>query len=191
MRVSNDLPWTSAAFCALFFYNSHRHTSHTPNDFCLRWIIEMSDRLARLWMWNDHQLPFVELTPATEVSVPQLDEVNGPLEFRSPLRRTDFSLTRIDLHQRSRANERIQSVVFKTDVAIHRFAQVKVLKQADRNFVPLFYHPRQKVRFLETELRFEFNGKRHALDLPVPFPVHEVRSRDSNRSAISAQVRDP
>jgi pilus assembly protein CpaF len=41
----------------------------------------MPDRLPRLRMRDDHELPFFELAPAAEVSVPQLGEIRGGEAF--------------------------------------------------------------------------------------------------------------
>jgi hypothetical protein len=68
-----------STLCAPFFNNSHRHTGYTTDDFRLRRIVEVPDRLARLRMRNHHQLPLLKLAPATAVSVSQLKENHGDI----------------------------------------------------------------------------------------------------------------
>ena len=95
-----------------------------------------------------HQSPAVDLAPAAHVPIAQLGEVNRPVEIGLPRRGADFSLGRVDLHQRTRPNDRIEREVLKTDIAIHRRAQVEMLQETQRHGLPLFHGAGQEVYWM-------------------------------------------
>lgn len=117
----------------------------------------MADRQSGLGMGNRDQFPFLELTPTAQVPIPQLDEVNWPLELGSPRPCADLSLGGINLNERAGPDQRIQSRILKSNVAIHGLTQIKVLQQPNGHFVPLFDDPRQKAGGLEAKLGLEFD----------------------------------
>src|SRR5580704_11088009 len=106
-------------------------------------------------MRNHEELTAINLAPTAHVAVPQLSEVDGPFILVFPFHVADFSLARINLHQRTGANNRKKSEILETYVAIHELAEVEMLQQTDQNFIPLLHHSCQKIRLLEAKPRFE------------------------------------
>src|ERR1700722_6075943 len=149
----------------------------------------MADRQSRLGMRNRYQFPFFKLAPAAQVPIPQFDEVDGTLKLRAPRSSADLSLGRIDLNERAGPDQRIQSRILKSNVAIHGFAQIEELQKPDGDFFPFFDDPRQKVCGLEAELGLEFDRERYALTLGVAHAVDKMRFGHSNRGPVAAQVR--
>src|ERR1039458_9173444 len=141
-------------------------------------------------MRNDEQLPTINLAPTAHIAVSQLREVNRPLILVFPFHATDLSLARINLHQRTWANDRKKGEILKADVAVHGLAQVEVLQQTDRNLVPFLYDSCQQIRSLEPKARFEFNGERDIFSLWVFRATQEMRSWQADRCTVSIEVSD-
>ena len=94
-------------------------------------------------MRNHEELPAINLAPTAHVAVPQLREVDGPFILVFPFHVADFSLTRINLHQRTGANDRKESEILEAYVAIHGLAKVEMLQKTDRNLIPFLDDPCQ------------------------------------------------
>src|SRR6266446_2341697 len=149
---------TLAAFRRLFPSNSHGYSSHPAYDFSLGRVVESANLLRRLWVRNDDQLSMVHLTPTANIPVAELHEIYGTVIFSSPFHDNDLSLAGVNLHQRTRPDEGMKSVVLQPDVSVHRLAQIQMLQQTHGDLVPFFYHSCEQVGALQLELGLELHG---------------------------------
>jgi hypothetical protein len=78
-------------------------------------------------MRHQQQVAPLQLAPGASVPLPQLDEKDGPIVFRTPSTRTDFPHPLVHLNERSRAQQRKQSVVLQAYIPIKTVAQVEML----------------------------------------------------------------
>jgi hypothetical protein len=72
----------------------------------------------RLRRGNEDQLASIQFAPTADVTVAEFDEIDRPIEFVLPVTSPDFSLTPVNLDERSWADVRVQRVVLDTDVPI-------------------------------------------------------------------------
>src|SRR5580658_872261 len=81
--------------------------------------------------------------------------------FVLPFHGGDFDLTSVDLHNRTGTQNREHRVIGHADETIHTFAEVELLKQADRNLTPNLYKSRQQVRLVKLDLSTRAQGNYH------------------------------
>jgi hypothetical protein len=62
-------------------------------------------------MRHEKQLIALHLTPGTGITVAELDEIDGPLEFDSPRGRLDLPESFVDLHKRSGSQDGPHGVI--------------------------------------------------------------------------------
>src|ERR1700733_13802243 len=102
-------------------------------------------------MRKQEQMAILHFAPGTSVSVTQFHEINWTVKFRSPAERLNFSHVRIDLHERTRPQERRQRVVLQTDISVKTVAEVQMLNHSDWNSPPDFHHAREQIRVIDVE----------------------------------------
>ena len=59
-------------------------------------------------MRQKQEMPILQLTPATGVAFAKLHKINGPIEFGAPAQDLHLAHTRINLNERSGAQQRIK-----------------------------------------------------------------------------------
>jgi hypothetical protein len=81
--------------------DSHGYGCYLSHNVGICRIANLADLPAGLWTGHEYQMAAtIEFTPAANVTVTQLNKVNGPLGFVLPsARRLDFLLTGINLHK--------------------------------------------------------------------------------------------
>src|SRR5260370_4563870 len=128
--------------------NSHGHPCHLSDNFCVGSVEELPDATGRERMRHEKELIALELTPGTRIAVAELDEIDGPFEFRSPLERMDLPESFVDLHKRSGPQHWPQRVILEADVAIVRMPDIQMLEYGNRYLAPNFDHSRKQVTVL-------------------------------------------
>jgi hypothetical protein len=88
---------------------------------------ELPDTAGRQGMGHENKLIALQLTPGTRITVPQFNEIHGPLEFGAPLERLDPLESWIDLYKRSGSQHWPERVIVEADVAIVRMSDVQML----------------------------------------------------------------
>src|SRR5579863_117103 len=131
-----------------FLDNTHGHARYPADDFGLRRIIEPAYVLVGLRVRNNHQLSAIDLTPTTSVARSEFHEVNRAIEFCCPFFGADFPLASVDLHQRTRADQRVERIILEADVSIDGFAEVEMLQQTHGDLVPFLYDAGKEIRLL-------------------------------------------
>src|SRR6266404_2034741 len=180
-----------AAFGRLLPHDSHRHSGHPAYDFSLRREVESANLLRRLWVRDDNQLTTVHLALTANIAIAELHEIDGTVKFSPPFLGADLPLAGVNLHQRARPDEGMESVVLQADVSVHRLALIQMLQQANGNLVPFFNNPCKQVGALQLELGLELHGYRQCGAVGIRAAVHEMGSGRSHRGPVVAQIRDP
>ena len=93
-------------------------------------------------MGNKQELAAGLFAPRARITIPQLNEIDGPVVFCTPLKRLYFSNCSINLHEGAGAQERIKRQIVETNISVQPVLEVKVLDQGDRHLSPDFHHSR-------------------------------------------------
>jgi len=80
--------------------------------------------------------------------------------FAGPQALDDSVLVRINLNECPGPDERIQCVVLSPDVPVENIACSGVLRQKERHFTQALEHPMDKVRPIQQDLVWQFQGRR-------------------------------
>jgi hypothetical protein len=112
---------------------------------------------------DQKQLVPVQFAPAASVTIPKLDEKDGPVKFVLPVPRLHLILPLIDFDERAGPDQRIQGVVIESDIAAEAFPQIQLLQEGEGDFAPRFKHPRHKIRPREFHILAEFYRKNDRL----------------------------
>jgi len=94
--------------------------------------------------------------------------------FGAPARRADFADLLIDLHERARAEQWVQSEVAHADVAIEAVAEVEMLYERDGNFTPNFDHAIEEIGIFDVKGAVKANRKRNSFFRVVDLHGDEV-----------------
>ena len=87
-------------------------------------------------MGNQGQLVSLYIAPRASVTIAQLEKIDRSIELCAPHRPLDSLYGLINLHERSRSQQRIQHEVGKTDVTIETVPKVQMLNERGRYFSP-------------------------------------------------------
>ena len=189
-RLESSIARRLSAFAFALDNDAHSDARDASNNLGLRRVVEPAHFLMRMRMRNHDQLSPVNLAPAAHIAISQFCKVDRPLELGCPGCRADFPFLGVDLHQRSRPNQGIQSEILQTDIAVYRFAQIQVLQQSDRHFIPFFDDSSQQTSFLEAKAVLQFNRKRYLVGFILTFRIDQMCSGQPNASAVAPQVPD-
>src|ERR1700694_3606363 len=96
---------------------------------------------SRVWSGNKNQLVAVQLAPTTHVAAPELNEIDGTVKVVLPIP-YDLPLSRINFHEGTRTNQRVQRVVFRPNIPINRIPPIHLLQQIDGSIGSAFKHLR-------------------------------------------------
>src|SRR5258707_7775465 len=129
----------------------------------VRWIANVADLPSGLRTRNQNQLLPIEFTPTAGVTVSELDEIDGAIEFVLPTTWLHLVLSCIDLDKRPGADERIECVILKPDISAKTVPQIQLLQQDNGNLTPTFKHARNKGRPRKFDVLAELEGKRNRL----------------------------
>src|SRR5882762_4449557 len=112
-------------------------------------------------MRKQQELVIQKVTPGASIAVAQLHEVNGAVKFGPPTKKLHFPHARIDLHEGTRAQQRVERVILQADIAVLTVPDVQVLNQRYRYFSPKFHHAREKISVVQLEGPVKSNGERN------------------------------
>src|SRR5712671_6740570 len=112
-------------------------------------------------MRKQQELVIQKVTPGASIAVAQLHKIDGAVKFGPPAKRLHLPHARIDLHEGTRAQQRVERVILQADVAVLTVPDVQVLDQRYRYFSPKFHHAREKVGVVQLERPVKPNGKRN------------------------------
>src|SRR5882672_3455084 len=87
-------------------------------------------------MGHEHQQVFLLLAPAAGIPLAQFYKIDRAVLHRVVGTSEDLSLVHVDLHERSRPDQRVESEIFKTDVAVERARWTQALDQTHRDVTP-------------------------------------------------------
>src|SRR5712664_3192313 len=87
-------------------------------------------------MRNRRQVTLARFAPTANVFASQLYEIDWPLMLVLPCDRRYLSLILINLDNRPRPDDWVHREIRNTDKAVHAVAEIKMLKEANRNFSP-------------------------------------------------------
>lgn len=136
------------------------------------------------------QLPIADLTPATEIFVPQLDEIDGTVMLVVPASRQDFPLVVVDLHDRAWTQDGEHRKVRNADQSVNTLAQVQVLQKPDRDLSPYLREARQQARLVQLEVLAGFQGNVERLPVALLSFRHELCFRRRVQSLVSLNITD-
>src|SRR5262249_61688265 len=74
--------------------------------------------------------------------------------------RANFADFLIDLHERTRAKQRVQSEIAQADVTVEAVAEVQVLDEGDGDFTPDFHHAIEGSGIFDVKGTVKANRKR-------------------------------
>jgi hypothetical protein len=112
-----------------------------------------------LWSRDQNQLTAVQFAPTAHVAISELEEKDGTVMLVMPVDWRHCSLAGIDLHKRSRPNDRVQRVILHPDVPVKRIAPVYLPQQSGRNVPPIFNHLRHEVGSFGPQPLSEFESR--------------------------------
>lgn len=97
-------------------------------------------------------MAFADLAPATNIFIPQFDEVDGTLVLVGPFDGKHFPLIAVNLHDGAGPDEGPHGEIGQADHAVDILTRIPMLNQADRAITPDFHQPGQEVCFVETQI---------------------------------------
>src|SRR5229473_1370063 len=99
--------------------NPHSNSGHSADDLCFPGIGKMPKVAAGQRMGHKGQLISLQLTPRAGVPTGNFYEVDWPIQFCSPRRRTkDFAHLVVYLDERARWDEGIHRMISKADITV-------------------------------------------------------------------------
>jgi len=100
--------WSLACGAIDNLRDAHGDSRHLSYDLGVGSEDELPDAAGRKRMGNKEQLIAQKFAPRARIAVAQLDEIDGPVKFRSPFGTLDFPHFLVDLHKRARAQHGIK-----------------------------------------------------------------------------------
>src|SRR5690348_3136542 len=110
-------------------------------------------------MRNRQNAVAVQLAPRTQVSGPQFEEPDWPVEFRAIRGVYGHLLLLIDLYERAGAEQGVHCIILQADEPIALFANIEMAQKPDRDFPPDFDHAGKQTGLLHFETRIEPHRK--------------------------------
>src|SRR6266852_8387736 len=110
-------------------------------------------------MGKQQELIIQKVAPRASIAVAQLHKIDGAVKFGPPAKGLHFPHAGIDLHEGTRAQQRVERVILQADIAILTVPDVQVLDQRYRYFSPKFHHAREKVGVVQLEGPVKSNGE--------------------------------
>ena len=98
-----------------------------------------------LWGRNQNQFTAMQFAPTTNIAVVEFEGKDRTVMLVMPIHWRNCSLPGIDLHKRSRTNNRVQRVILHPDVTVKRIVPVHLLQQCVGNIFPIFDYLRHEV----------------------------------------------
>src|SRR5262245_55159842 len=95
-------------------------------------------------MRDDQKVVPLRLAPAAGVTIPQFNEEDGPLVLIAPGDRLRFVLTGVNLHKRTRADQRVHGEIVEADVAVADAPRVRAPRRGDRRLAQRLYRSRRE-----------------------------------------------
>lgn len=102
-------------------------------------------------MGNEQEVAILHFAPGTRIAVAQLHKINRTIEFGAPAQRLNLADARIDLHERTGAEEWVERGVFQANVAIEVVANIEVLNEGNGNLAPDFDDAGKEIGVIEIE----------------------------------------
>lgn len=130
----------------------HRHTRHTSDDFRFPRVDEAANLPFGIRIGKGQQHSLANLAPAADEFIAKLYEIDGTLKLVPPLCLCRFFLALVDLHDRSRPQQRIHREVGSADHAVRSVFQIQMLQCTNGDRSPDGSEPRQKVRLVQLQV---------------------------------------
>src|SRR5262245_4670218 len=86
----------------------------------------------------------LRLAPAAGVTIPQFNEEDGPLVLIAPGDRLRLVLAGVNLHKRTRADQRVHGEIVEADVAVVDAPRVRAPRQGDWRLAQRLHRPRRE-----------------------------------------------
>ena len=87
----------------------------------------------------------MQFAPTTNIAVVEFEGKDRTVMLVMPIHWRNCSLPGIDLHKRSKTNNRVQRVILHPDVTVKRIVPVHLLQQCVGNIFPIFDYLRHEV----------------------------------------------
>src|SRR5580700_3442965 len=87
----------------------------------------------------------MQFAPTTNIAVVEFEGKDRTVMLVMPIHWRNCSLPGIDLHKRSRTNNRVQRIILHPDVTVKKIVPVHLLQQCVGNIFPIFDYLRHEV----------------------------------------------
>src|SRR5258708_39771944 len=139
-------------------------------------------------MGKQQELVIQKVAPRASIAVAQLHKIDGAVKFGPPAKGLHFAHAGIDLHEGTRAQQRVERVIVQADIDILAVAYVQVLDQRYGNFSPKFHHAREKIGVVQIKGPVKSNGKRNRAVRIVDFQCSQVRVWQRGSELVEPQL---
>src|SRR5256886_14954990 len=112
-------------------------------------------------MRKDRDVRFRDVAPAAKISITQFNKIVWTLFFVVPPAAGHLAAFPINCHKRSRSQQRMHRVVFKTDIGIRMLPRTAFEKESGRNLTPKCDNSVDKLSGFPLESRIEPHRNRH------------------------------
>jgi hypothetical protein len=137
-------------------------------------VIETANAAGRERVREEQEVALLQFAPGTSIAIAEFHKINRAIELSAPTERLNFAHALINLHKRTRPEERIKREILKANIAVEGVPQIELLQKGDGHFPPNLNHAGQEVGIVEVEGTIEADGERHGFFRVVDFQRGQV-----------------